>query len=90
MTSIKEIKEAETKALWSIEKAKKDAEKSIEKAKNKAEKEKLKIIEAAQKNMASPTEKTYKPDKDNVRVYKKLYKLYKELGDVTEGILRKL
>ena len=47
-------------------------------------------IDEAQKNMASPIEKTYKPDKDNVEEYKKLYKLYKELGDATEEILRKL
>ncbi len=47
-------------------------------------------IEAAQDKMASPIEKTYKPVKENVEIYKRLYGLYKELGEATEDILRKL
>ncbi len=47
-------------------------------------------IEKAQENMASSILKTYKSDKDNVKIYKDLYKIYKELGDASQDILRRL
>ena len=47
-------------------------------------------IGKAQKKMASPIKATYKPDSKNAFTYKKLYGLYRRLGDNTEDILRKL
>ena len=47
-------------------------------------------IQKAQEKMASPILKTYEPDEDNVNKYKKLYRLYRELGKNTKDILRKL
>jgi L-ribulokinase len=47
-------------------------------------------INKAQKKMASPIKVTYKPESYNVKTYKKLYELYRELGNNTEDILRKL
>jgi len=47
-------------------------------------------IGTAQKKMASPIKATYKPDSKNALTYKKLYELYRKLGENTEDILRKL
>jgi len=49
-----------------------------------------KDIDKAQKKMASPIKVTYKPDSKNALTYKKLYGLYRKLGENTEDILRKL
>jgi hypothetical protein len=40
--------------------------------------------------MGSSFSKTYYPNKENAKVYKKLYSYYKELGETLEGQLRKL
>ena len=47
-------------------------------------------IEKAQKKIASPISVTYSPYKVNVETYKRLYGIYRELGDTAEDILRKL
>ncbi len=49
-----------------------------------------KDISTAQKNMASGFMKVYKPDKRSVETYKRIYKLYQEVGSSLEGIMRKL
>ncbi|MBN2072371.1 MAG: ribulokinase [Actinobacteria bacterium] len=47
-------------------------------------------VEEARKNMASSILVTYYPDNQNVRVYKKLYDSYIEMGIRLEDFLRKL
>jgi len=47
-----------------------------------------KDIYAAQDKMASGFLKTYYPKKENVKIYHKLYGLYKKLGSAVEDILR--
>jgi len=47
------------------------------------------IVQAKNK-MASSTLTTYKPRKNNVNTYNRLYGLYKELGESMEDILRRL
>ncbi|MBM3705703.1 MAG: ribulokinase [Actinobacteria bacterium] len=49
-----------------------------------------KDIYKAQENMASPFVKTYMPIEKNAKTYKRLYKLYIELGTKLEDFLRKL
>jgi len=44
----------------------------------------------AQERMGSSFSKTYYPNKENAKVYKKLYSYYKELGETLEGQLRRL
>lgn len=44
----------------------------------------------AQERMGSSFSKTYYPNKENAKTYKKLYSYYKELGQTLEGQLRRL
>ena len=44
----------------------------------------------AQERMGSSFSKTYYPNKENAKVYKKLYSYYKELGETLEDQLRRL
>ena len=47
-------------------------------------------VEKAQEKMASSIQTTYIPVRENTSAYDKSYRLYSELGDSLEGILRKL
>jgi L-ribulokinase len=47
-------------------------------------------ISQAQQKMASSILTTYKPDRANADTYRRLYGIYKKLGDSLEEILRKL
>ena len=49
-----------------------------------------KDIYKAQEKMASGFLKTYKPEKENVETYKRLYGFYKKLGSQVEDILREI
>ena len=49
-----------------------------------------KDIYKAQEKMSSGFLKTYKPKKENVETYARLYELYKKLGSQAEGILREI
>lgn len=41
----------------------------------------------AQKSISAGIERVHKPIKENVKIYKKLYKKYKEIGNFTENII---
>lgn len=41
----------------------------------------------AQKSISAGIERVHKPIKENVKIYEKLYKKYKEIGNFTENLI---